>query len=63
MKFTLDETKAIEASLPNLGKHVAETGLAAKSFNDMSREEILGLSAFIIREFREQWDDLTDIPF
>jgi hypothetical protein len=53
MSFTKDEIEAFQKMLPVLGQHVAAQGIAAKAFNDLSREEILGLCAATVRGFRE----------
>lgn len=64
MKFSVDEIKAIEGSLPALGQHVVENGIGTKAFNDLSRDEVLALIAASIRGFREEFNDMmSDIPF
>lgn len=60
------EIMAIEQSLPAVGQHVASTGIGAKAFNDLTRDEALGLVAACVKTFRvkleEVFDD-QDIPF
>lgn len=64
MKFSVDEIKAIEGALPFLGKHVAESGIGDKAFNELSRDEALALVAQSVRGFREAFNDIMgDIPF
>lgn len=60
------EIMAIEQSLPAVGQHVASTGIGNKTFNDLTRDEALGLVATCVKTFRvkleEVFDD-QDIPF
>ncbi len=64
MKFNPDEIKAFEQALPALGQHVATNGLGDKTFNTMTRDEILGVMAATVREFREQFNTIMgDIPW
>lgn len=60
------EIMAIEQSLPDVGKHVAATGIGTKPFNDLTRDEALGLVAACVKTFRVELDkvfDDQDIPF
>lgn len=66
MKFIPDEIQAIEQSLPAIGQHVAQTGIGAKAFNDLSKDEVLGLIATSIKTFRVELEkvfDANDVPF
>lgn len=66
MKFIPDEIQAIEQSLPAIGQHVAQAGIGAKAFNDLSKDEVLGLIATSIKTFRVELEkvfDANDVPF
>lgn len=66
MKFIPDEIQAIEQSLPAIGQHVAATGIGAKAFNDLTKDEVLGLIATSIKTFRVELEkvfDENDVPF
>lgn len=67
MTFTKDEIDAIQKMLPALGAFVAAQNLGGKAFNDMTRDEILALSAGVVRTFRQAFYELVsieqDIPY
>ncbi len=65
MQFTNDEIAAIEQMLPALGQKVADQGIGAKSFNDLTRDEVLAFSAATVRTFRESFAEIigNDVPF
>ena len=65
MKFSKQEIEAVEQMLPQMGAYVGDKGLGEKTFNTMSREEILGLFANTVREFRSSLADVIgeDAPF
>lgn len=46
--------------LPAMGEHVATTGLDKKPFKDCSRDEILGLFAATVRNFRTELHKICD---
>lgn len=60
------EIMAIEQSLPAVGQHVASTGIGKKTFNDLTRDEALGLVAVCVKTFRvklEEVFDAKDMPW
>ena len=66
MSFIPDEIQAIEQSLPAIGQHVATSGIGGKAFNDLTKDEALGLVANCVKAFRIELDkvfDENDIPF
>lgn len=66
MTFIPDEIQAIEQALPAVGQHVASTGIGAKAFNDLTKEEALGLVANCVKAFRVELEkvfDANDVPF
>lgn len=66
MTFIPDEIQAIEQALPSVGQHVASTGIGAKAFNDLTKEEALGLVANCVKAFRVELEkvfDANDVPF
>ena len=46
------EADAIEASLGEVGAYVVRAGIGDKTFNDLSRDDVLGLMAKIVRAYR-----------
>lgn len=60
LTFSTFEIEAIEKMLPDVGQHVASTGLGDKPFNACSREEILGLMAVSVRSFRTALQAVMD---
>lgn len=66
MAFSPLEIEAVEKMLPTMGQYVAESGIGTKSFNDCSRDEILGLFASTVRTFRKEFQEVIDregIPY
>lgn len=66
MKFIPDEIQAIQQALPAVGQHVAATGIGGKSFNDLTKDEALGLVANCVKAFRVELEKVfaeNDIPF
>lgn len=65
MTFNNDEIEAIKGTLPALGQHVATAGIGGKAFNDLTRDEVLGLVAATVSGFRESFDAVlgSDVPF
>lgn len=66
MSFIPDEIQAIEQTLPTVGQHVAQTGIGAKTFNDLTKDEALGLVATCVKAFRVELEnvfDANDIPW
>lgn len=65
MTYTKDEIDAFQKMLPALGAFVAEQGIGAKAFNDLSRDEVLALCAGTVREFRKAFMTVvdSDIPY
>lgn len=64
MKFASDEIAAIENALPAVGQHVVAADIGSKAFNDLTKEEALGLVANCIRAFRVELDKIfADIPY
>lgn len=59
------EIAAIEKILPAIGQSMANRGTSEKRFVDMTKPEVCGLIADIVRNFRRQLDieNETDIPF
>lgn len=52
MKLANCEIEAIEKSLPKLGEYVVQSGIVNKPFAECSRDEILALTANIVKIFR-----------
>ncbi len=65
MSFSQMEVQAIEKMLPAMGAYVADKGIMDKSFQDCTRDEILGLFAATVRAFRTELHALCDdeVPF
>lgn len=66
MKFIPDEIQAIQQALPAVGQHVATAGLGGKTFNDLTKDEALGLVANCVKAFRVELEKIfeyQDIPF
>ena len=61
MSYTQDEIKAFEAMLPQLGAFVAGQGFGGKTFNDLTRDEVLALCASVVRGFRESLTRIYEI--
>jgi hypothetical protein len=61
MSYTKDEIAAFEATLPGLGAFVASQGFGGKTFNDLSRDEVLSLCATVVRGFRESLTKIYEI--
>ncbi len=64
MKLTEMEQEAVIATLPGLGAYVAGIG-SDKGLADYSRDEVLGLIATCVKEFRTQLHDIIgeEVPF
>lgn len=65
MAFSQIEIEAIEKMLPAMGEYVAGSGMGAKAFNDLSRDEALALFANTVKTFRATFADVLgdDVPF
>lgn len=66
MSFIPDEIQAIEQTLPAVGQHVASSGIGGKAFNDLTKDEALGLVATCVKAFRVELEkvfEANDIPF
>ena len=61
MTYTKDEIDAFQKMLPALGAAVASQGIGAKAFNDLSRDEVLALSAATVRTFREAFMEVVSV--
>jgi hypothetical protein len=59
------EIEAIQAMLPAMGEYVASNDIGGKAFNDLSRDEVLGLFATTIKAFRVELDAQlsADVPY
>lgn len=66
MKFSNDEIQAVQESLPELGEHVVKAEIGTKAFNDLSKDEVLGLVAATIKAFRKSLEavyEKNDVPY
>jgi hypothetical protein len=64
MAFAQFEIDAIQSMLPAMGEYVANSGIGPKSFNDMTKDEILGLFANTVKVFRAELEaQLGEIPY
>ena len=66
MKFSEQEIRAVQGTLPAVGQHVASSGIGAKAFNDLTKDEALALVAATVRGFRGALNEIYDedeIPF
>ncbi|WP_025160806.1 DUF6511 domain-containing protein [Sphingobium indicum] len=64
MKLTEMEQQAVIATLPGLGVYVAGIGME-KGLAEYSKDEVLGLIATCVKEFRTQLHEIIgeEVPF
>lgn len=64
VSFTQYEIEAIQSMLPAMGEFVAAQGMGDKAFNDLTRDEVLGLFATTVKTFRAEYEaQIGDVPF